>query len=137
MANYYLVGGELKHYGVLGMKWGRRKNNNSSSNVGIKKNTRSTNNRIKLNKTEKNALKTAGVLAGVSAVQTVGNYKRAQKALDLMGYGDKILVKDVVKKGAVAAGRAAVIGAMAYVGTKKAYDYVKERYNESQEEYKR
>ena len=50
-----------------------------------------------------------------------------------MGYGDKILVKDVVKKGAVAAGRAAVIGAMAYVGTKKAYDYVKERYNESQE----
>lgn len=96
-----------------------------------------TNNRIKLNKTEKNALKTAGILAGVSAVQTVRNYKRAQKALDSMGYGDKILVKDVVKFGTVAAGKAAVIGAIGYVGSKKAYDYIKERYNESQEEYKR
>ena len=49
MADYYLVGGELKHYGVLGMKWGRRKNNNSSSNVGTKKNTRSTNNNSSTN----------------------------------------------------------------------------------------
>ena len=53
---------------------------------------------IRLNKNEKNALKTAGVMAGVSVVQTAFNYRNAQKALDAMGYGDKIFMSQVVKK---------------------------------------
>ena len=82
---------------------------------------------IRLNKNEKNALKTAGVMAGVSVVQTAFNYRNAQKALDAMGYGDKILVSQVVKKGTAAAGRAAAIGALGYIGAKKISEYVKER----------
>ena len=66
-------------------------------------------------------------MAGISVIQTANNYKKAQEALDLMGYGDKIYMSEVVKKGTVAAGRAAAIGIIGYIGTKKASDYIKER----------
>ena len=113
---------ELMHYGVLGMKWGVQR---YRQNTVDKKTPRKQN--FKLNKNEKNALKTAGVMAGISVIQTANNYRKAQGALDMMGYGDKILMSQVVKKGTVAAGRAAVIGILGYIGTKKASDYIKER----------
>lgn len=113
---------ELYHFGIKGMKWGVRRNRKNTVN---KKETRKQS--FKLSKTGKNALKTAGVMAGISVIQTANNYKKAQEALDLMGYGDKIYMSEVVKKGTVAAGRAAAIGIIGYIGTKKASDYIKER----------
>lgn len=85
-------------------------------------NKKPSNKKPRLTKTEKNALKVGGVLAGVSAVQTAGNYINAQAALDAMGYGDRIPISEVVRKGSVQAGKIAVIGAIGYIGAKKVSD---------------
>ena len=118
---------ELQHYGILGMKWGKRKATYDSKSNSNK--SSSNNSRFKLTKDEKNALKVAGAMTGISAVQTIKNYKNAQSALDAMGYGDKIYMNQVIAKGTVAAGRAAVIGILAYAGSKKVSEYVKNRNN--------
>lgn len=113
---------ELYHHGIKGQKWGVRRYQNEDGSFTAKGKKR-------LNKNEKNALKIAGTMAGISIAQTTINYKNAQGLLDAMG-GPKILMSEVVKKGTVAAGKAAVIGIIGYVGVKKASDFVKERRSE-------
>lgn len=95
------------------------------------KSQQKTNRPIKLTKDEKNALKVAGATTALSVVQTAGNYVKAQGMLNAMGYGDKILISQVIKKGAVAAGRSAVIGILAYAGGKTVHNYVKNRKNDN------
>ena len=78
-------------------------------------------------------LKTAGIVAlsaaGVSILATAGNAINAQKGLDAMGFGDKLITSQVVKAGAKKAGQMAVGGALATIGGHMIKDYISD--NES------
>lgn len=75
-------------------------------------------------------LKTAGIVAlsaaGVSILATAGNAINAQKGLDAMGFGDKLITSQVVKAGAKKAGQMAVAGALATIGGAMVKDYMTE-----------
>lgn len=77
----------------------------------------------------KTILKRAGTtglaLGAASGAATVFNASSAQKALDAMGFGDKLVKSQIVKKGLVKAGKVAVAGALAVIGGHMVSDYVK------------
>ena len=73
----------------------------------------------------KRAATAAGVMAGVSAVATVGNAIGAQGALDAMGYGDKLSTVGAITSGVIKAGKVATATALAVVGGHMASDYMK------------
>lgn len=66
----------------------------------------------------------AGVAAGVSALATVGNAVNAQKSLDALGFGDKLITSQVVKAGVKKAGAMALGGALATIGGHMIKDYM-------------
>lgn len=66
----------------------------------------------------------AGVMAGVSALATVGNAINAQKGLDRMGYGDKLSVPGAIMAGTIQAGKVAAVTALAVIGGHMAKDYM-------------
>ena len=67
----------------------------------------------------------AGVMAGASALATVGNAINAQKGLDAMGYGDKLSVAGATVSGIVQAGKVASVTALAVIGGHMVSDYMK------------
>ena len=73
----------------------------------------------------KRAATAAGVMAGVSAIATVGNAIGAQGALDAMGYGDKLSKVGAITSGVIQAGKVATATALAVVGGHMASDYMK------------
>lgn len=66
----------------------------------------------------------AGVMAGVSALATVGNAINAQKGLDAMGYGDKLSVVGATVSGIAKAGKVAAGTALAVIGGHMIKDYM-------------
>lgn len=67
---------------------------------------------------------TAGVMAGVSALATVGNAINAQKGLDSMGYGDKLSIPGAIMAGTIQAGKVAAVTALAVIGGHMVKDYM-------------
>ena len=66
----------------------------------------------------------AGVMAGVSALATVGNAINAQKGLDTMGFGDKLSIPGAIAKGTIQAGKVAAVTALAVIGGHMVKDYM-------------
>lgn len=66
----------------------------------------------------------AGVMAGASALATVGNAINAQKTLDAFGYGDKLSVGGAIASGVVKAGKVAAATALAVIGGHMVKDYM-------------
>ena len=73
-------------------------------------------------------LKTAGIVAlsaaGISILATAGNAINAQRSLDALGFGDKLIASQVVKAGAKKAGQMALGGALATIGGHMVKDYL-------------
>lgn len=82
-----------------------------------------------LDSRSKTILKRAGVaglaLGAASGAATVLNASNAQKALDMMGYGDKLVKSQIAKKGLIHAGKMAVTAALAVIGGHMVSDYMK------------
>lgn len=76
---------------------------------------------------QRKILKTAGIAAlsaaGVSILATAGNAVNAQRNLDALGFGDKLIASQVVKAGAKKAGQMALGGALVTIGGHMVKDY--------------
>lgn len=71
---------ELCHYGVLGMKWGVRKNRSSSLSGNASFRTRRLQRAINANNRDVKSLKSAGYTKEAAAVKAVGDKNRAKLA---------------------------------------------------------
>ena len=71
---------ELKHYGVLGMRWGRRKRTESETSKKLKTNIKNANDNYKKELAKMNRETKGGLLPASSA--TIKAVKKAQKEID-------------------------------------------------------
>lgn len=82
MDNYTIVDGELKHYGVLGMKWGVRKDASKAYGKASKKATKLANRvdkaQRKLFKASMQAERHAGALMSTTQLKYKGKVGKAQ-----------------------------------------------------------
>lgn len=104
----------LSHHGIKGQKWGLRRFQNEDGTY------------TKEGKARRNAAIGAGLFAAKSVKDSMKNLTAANLSADMLGIA-RVPVGEAITKTALAAGKFAVVGAIATYGATKAVDFIKSK----------